>query len=145
VRQVARDLRQRLAAAGVHRNDLVVEPRETALVLGNQLWVKPRLAVARHRQLDLAGVGDDRLLPVTVTPVARLLASQVMVHLGIENPFGQRLLQFIDQPVRVENRLGVGAGQQLVKDGVRYPRFFPSRHCRAPSSLRSCPTSSRNS
>jgi hypothetical protein len=69
---------------GVHRNDLVVEPRETALVLGNQLRVKPR--------------GDDRLLPITVSPVARLLTGQVMVHLGVENPFGRRLLQFIDQP-----------------------------------------------
>jgi hypothetical protein len=52
--------------------------------------------------LDLAGIGDDRLLAVTVTPVARLLSSQVMVHLGVENPFGQGLLQIVDQPIRIE-------------------------------------------
>src|SRR3982074_1306763 len=32
--------------------DFAVDPGETALVLGNQLRVKPRLAVTRHRQVD---------------------------------------------------------------------------------------------
>ena len=40
-------------AAGVHRDDLVVEAREAALVLGDQLRIEARLAVARHLQLDL--------------------------------------------------------------------------------------------
>ena len=126
-------------AARVHRDDLVVEPRKPALVLGDQLRIEARLAVARHRQLDLAGIGDDRLLAITISPVARLLAGEMMIHLGVENPFGQRLLQIVDQPVRVEGRLGIGAGQQLVEDGVRNARFFASRHGRAPL-LRSCPT-----
>jgi len=39
---------------------------------------------------------------------------------------------------------GIGAGQQLLEDGIGYARFFASRHCRAPL-LRSCPTSARNS
>jgi hypothetical protein len=130
--------------AGIHRGDLVVEPREPALVLGDQLRVKAGLAVARHLQLDLAGIGDDRFLAITISPIAGLLASQMMIHLGVENPFGQGLLQIVDQPVRVEGRLGVGAGQQLVEDSVRNTRLFASRHCRAPS-LRSCPTSARNS
>src|SRR5437764_10923292 len=60
----------------IHRDDLVVEPWEPALVLGDQLRVKPRLAVARHFQLDLAGVGDDRLLAITISPIARLSARQ---------------------------------------------------------------------
>ena len=131
-------------AAGVHRDDLVVETRKAALVLGDQLRVEAGLAIARHRQLDLPGVGDDRLLAITISPIARLLAGQMMVHLGVENPFGQGLLQVVDQPVRVEGGLGIGAGQQLIEDGIRYARFFASRHCRAPL-LRSCPTSARNS
>ena len=131
-------------AAGVHRDDLVVEPRKPALVLGDQLRIEAGLAVARHLQLDLAGVGDDRLLAITVTPVARLLAGQMMIHLGVQNPFGQRLLQIVEQAIRVEGRLGIGASQQLVEDGVRNTRFFASRHGRAPL-LPSCPTSARNS
>ena len=131
-------------AAGVHRDDLVVEARKAALVLGDQLRIKARLAVAQHLQLDLAGVGDDPLFAIAVSPVARLLAGEMMVHLGVENPFGQRLLQIVDQPVGVEDRLGIGAGQQLVEDRIGYARFFASRHCRAPL-LRSCPTSARNS
>ena len=78
----------RAHAAGVHRDDLVIEPRETALVFGDQLRVETGLAVTRNLQLDRARVGDDRLLTVTVPPVAGLIAGKVMVHLGVENPFG---------------------------------------------------------
>ena len=119
-------------AAGVHRDDLVVEARKAALVLGDQLRIKARLAVARHLQLDLAGVGDDPLFAIAVSPIARLLAGEMMVHLGVENPFGQGLLQIVDQPVGVEDRLWIGAGQQLVEHGIGYARFFASRHRRAP-------------
>src|SRR5215213_376635 len=42
-------------AAGVHRDDLVVEPREAALIFGDQLRIETGLAIARHRQLDPAG------------------------------------------------------------------------------------------
>ncbi len=72
-------------AAGVHRDDLVIEPRKPPLVLSDQLRIEADLAVTRHRELDLAGVGDHRLPSITVTPAARLLAGQVMVHLGVEN------------------------------------------------------------
>ena len=56
-----------------------------------------------------------------------------MVHLGVEDSFRQGLLQIVEQPVRVENRLWVGASQQLVEDSVRYARVFASRHRWAPS------------
>jgi len=45
----------------------------------------------------------------------------MMVHLGVENSFRQSPLQAIEQPVRVENRLRVGASQQLVEDTVGLP------------------------
>src|SRR5689334_1907731 len=48
--QVADDL-PRAHAARVHRDHLVVEAGEAALVLGDQLRVEARPAVARHRQL----------------------------------------------------------------------------------------------
>src|ERR1700693_1693590 len=126
-------------AAGVHRDDLVVETREPALVLGDQLRIEAGLAVARHLQLDRPGVGDDALPAVAVTPVAGLLATQMMVHLGVQHPFGQRLLQIIEQAIRIKYPLCVGASQELVKDGVRNTRLFASRHGRAPL-LPSCPT-----
>jgi hypothetical protein len=114
----------RAHAARVHRDDPVVESGEAALILGDQLRIKPGLAVARNLQLDLAGIGDDRLLAITISSVARLFAGEMMVHLGVENSFRQDLLQIVEQPVRVENRLRVGASQQL----VGYTRVFASRH-----------------
>ena len=53
----------RAHAAGVHRDDLGIEPREAVLVVGEQLRVETNLAVTRNLQLDLARVGDDCLLP----------------------------------------------------------------------------------
>src|SRR5580700_2562130 len=126
-------------AAGVHRNDLVVEPWKAALVLGDQLRVKARLAVARHLQLDLPGIGDDRLPAVPVAPVAGRLAGQMMIHLGVQHSLGQRLLQIIKQAIRVKCGLRVGTSQKLVEDGIGYTRLFASRHGWAPL-LPSCPT-----
>ena len=63
----------------------------------------------------------------------------MMVHLGVQRPLGQRLLQLVEQAVRIERRLRIGAGQQLVEDGVRNLRLFASRHVGAPL-LPSCPT-----
>src|SRR5438045_7777449 len=62
-----------------------------------------------------------------------------MVHLGVQHPFGQDFLQIVEQTNRIESRLGVGAGQQLVEKGIRNTGFFASRHGRAPL-LPSCPT-----
>ena len=39
-------------AAGVHQNNLVVEIRKPALILGDQLWIEGAGAVARNRQVD---------------------------------------------------------------------------------------------
>src|ERR1051326_2213149 len=62
-----------------------------------------------------------------------------MVHLGVQHPFGQGFLQIVEQTIRIESRLGVGTGQQLVEKGIRNTGFFASRHGRAPL-LPSCPT-----
>src|SRR6202007_56212 len=99
-------------AAGVHRNDFVVEAREAPLIFRDQLRVETCLAVARHRQLDLAGVGDDGLLAIAISTVAWLLAGKMMVHLSVEHPFRQRLLQTLDQAVAIKGGLWIGAGHQ---------------------------------
>src|SRR5438045_8821851 len=73
IAQMANNL-TRAHAARVHRDDLVIETRKPALVLGDQLRIEAGLAVAWHLQLDLAGVGDDCLLAIAVAPVTELLA-----------------------------------------------------------------------
>lgn len=40
---------------------------------------------------------------------------EMMIHLGIERPFGQRLLQRIQQATLLKGRSGIAAGQQLIK------------------------------
>src|ERR1700726_3199047 len=62
-----------------------------------------------------------------------------MVHLRVQHPFGQSFLEIVKQAIRIESRLGVGAGQQLIEKGIRNARFFASRHGRPPL-LPSCPT-----
>ena len=44
-----------------------------------------------------------------------------MIHLGVQRPLGQRLLQIVEKAVGVKCRLRVRAAKQLVKQRVRYP------------------------
>ncbi|WP_299131727.1 hypothetical protein [uncultured Amaricoccus sp.] len=62
-----------------------------------------------------------------------------MVHLGVQRPLGQRLLQIVQKAIRIKRRFRIGAGQQLVEEGIRNLRFFASRHIGAPS-IPLCPT-----
>src|SRR4051812_20224335 len=135
--QVADDL-PRAHAPGVHRDDLVVEAWEAALVLGDQLRVEARLPVPGDLELDLAGVGEDALAAVAVAAVAGLLTTEMMIHLRVQRPLGQCLLQAVEEAVRIERRLRIGPGQKLVEDGVGDLELFASRHVGAPS-LPSCP------
>ena len=57
----------------MHRDNLVVETREPALILGDQLRIEFALTVARHLDLDLAGVGGNRLSAIAIVAVASLL------------------------------------------------------------------------
>ena len=49
--------------ARVEREDLVVEPGEPALVLGNQLGLERAVAIARHVDRERAVLSQDRLGP----------------------------------------------------------------------------------
>jgi hypothetical protein len=82
-------------ASGVERDDLLVEPREAPLVLGDQRRLEPTLATAGNRQLELAGVGEHRLRTHPVAVIAlRLLRflTEMHVHLGVQKSLRQRLL-----------------------------------------------------
>jgi hypothetical protein len=112
---------------GLWIHALAVEPQQ--VVLGEAeaadgclafypaVWSMPVLSMQPGWQLDLPGIGDDRLPAITATPVAGLLAGQLMIHLGVESPFGQRV-QIVDQPVGIKDRLGIIVAPQLIEDGV---------------------------
>ena len=98
--------------ARVERDHLVVETRQPALVFTDQHRVEGRPPITRHLDLDLAGVGQDRLPAIAVAAVPIVLAGvEMMVHLGVQRPLSQRLLQFVEQPVLGECRLGICPGQ----------------------------------
>src|SRR5215212_1318050 len=111
---------------------------EAALVLGDQLRVEARLPIPRHLELDLAGVGQHRFLALAVAAVVGLLTAEMMIHLRVQRPLGQGLLQAVEEAVRIKCRLRIGTGQKLVEDGVGDLRLSASRHVGAPL-LPSCP------
>src|SRR5215211_3641842 len=115
-------------APGIHRDHLVVEAGKAALILGDQLRIEAGLAITRDLQVQLAGVGHDRLATIAVAAVARLLAGEMMIHLGIQRALSERFLQAIEKAVRIKGRFGIRPGQKLVQDGIRNMRFFASRH-----------------
>jgi hypothetical protein len=76
----------------------------------NRVWNELRLeaagAVARHGDLDLAVLGQDRLRARPVAAVAAaaagriaLLVAQVLGQLGSESPFDQGFLELLEQPI----------------------------------------------
>src|SRR3954468_14405255 len=129
----------RAHAPGIHRDHLVIEAGEAALILGNQLGIEAGLAIARDLQIQLAGVGDHRLATIAVAAVAGpSFAREMVIHLGIQDALGERLLQAVEKAVRIKRRLGIGPSRKLVQDGIRNMRLFASRHGWAPFH-QSCP------
>ena len=59
----------------------------------------------------------------------RPLVRQVLIHLGIEDPLRQRLLQLIEQPILSEHILWILSRQQFLDQLVsdRYTSLHPSR------------------
>ena len=103
------------------------------MILGDQLWVEARLAVARHVDRQLAGVGHYRLPTVAVAHVAgAVFASEVVIHLRIQGTLCQRLLQRIEQTALLEGGAGSAARQKLIEKLIRYSRLFASRHSGTP-------------
>lgn len=61
---------RRLHATRVHDHDLVVETGEAALVLGDEQRLEGAIAIARHRYVQRAVVGQYRLAALAVAVVA---------------------------------------------------------------------------
>ena len=106
----------RAHAACVHRDYLVIEPGETALILGEQLRIEAAGMVTRDVDLDLASVRQHRLAAIAVAVVAGLrLAAKMKIHLGIERALGQSLLQRIEQSAPIKRSGGITACQKLIE------------------------------
>ena len=121
--QEALDLAHRHAAR-IHGDDLVVEAREAALVLGDQDRLEAALAVARHLDAHRTSVGQHSLGAGAVAVVARILGlgrarrvAQVVAELGAQRALDQRLLE---RQRRGVDRLGAHrAGHELVNELLR--------------------------
>ena len=80
--------------------------------------VEGRQPIARNLKLDLAGLGQNRLLAIAVPAIGAavfLAGVEMMVHLGVQRSFGKRLLQLVEQPVLRKCCLGISPGQKLIK------------------------------
>lgn len=64
-------------AAGLEAQNLVVEAGKMRLPFGDQLRLEAAGALARHRDLDLAIIGGDRLRAHPVAAVARAATGRV--------------------------------------------------------------------
>src|SRR3954471_13862051 len=123
-------------AAGVHRHELVVEAREAALVLGDELRVEGRQPVARDLQIELGGVGEHALgtvaIPTIGAPV-RLAGLEVVVQFGVQRTLRQGLLEPVQQAAVGQGGPGIRPSQELVQQLIRDGGLFASRHAMAPS------------
>jgi len=54
------------------------------------------LPITRNLKIDLTGLRHHRLATVTVAAVAAFLTRQMMIHLGIQGPLRERLLQIVE-------------------------------------------------
>jgi hypothetical protein len=81
----------------VHRYDLVIEARETALAFSNQLRGETARPIACYFHLDPPPVSRHCLAAIAVWGVAPLFVlAKMVIHLRIERPFGKRLLLGIE-------------------------------------------------
>ena len=119
-------------AAGIQAQDLVIEAIEPGLPLGDQLRLEAAGAIARHGNLDLAILRQDRLRARPVAAVAgapaggiALLVAQMLGQLGPKRSLDQPLLQLFEQPILAGQVFGLLIfSKQLIK------KFGCYRRCR---------------
>ena len=63
----------------------------------------------------------------------------MMIHLGVQNALGKRLLQIVDETIRIEDRLRIGTSQKLVNNRIRDNRVFASGHGKLAPFFPLCP------
>ena len=96
--------------ARVHRQDLVVEPIEVALVLRDQLRLEAPVAIARDLHRDLPLARAHGLLGLAVAPIALPLGrrdaglvAQVLRQLRAHRAVDQSSRQVLEQPIRARH------------------------------------------
>ena len=103
-------------AARVHRDNLVVKSRESALILRDQWRLETPAPVPRYRQVNRLVLRQHRLLAVAIAAVTGLLGFEnlllrrickVMVHLSVQNPLSEGFLQLPEQSFGGKNRLRI--------------------------------------
>ena len=108
----------RAHAARIHRQNLLVEAREAAFMLGNDFWFEGPITVARHFELHRPEV-SLYLFPASAVAVVAapapfgrvLLIAKVMAHLGIHGPLDQRFGELFEQAAWTDNFFGRLPGQ----------------------------------
>ena len=103
-------------AARIHADDLAVELGKTALILGDQQRVEGPVAVAWNIQNHLAGIRRHRLLAAAIAAVRRpvvalgrllgALLAEMLLHLGRQRAFRQRLRQLGENALLAEQIAG---------------------------------------
>src|SRR5262249_7672654 len=123
------------------------DTRQAALTLLDDLRRKRSIAIARHVDLDLADLGQDRLRAAAVARVAavatfrRVLGvAEVGVHLHLQRRFQHRLRQIAQQPTPTNQLDPLATGpldqlprQRFLAGGRLRDRRHLLRHYELPS------------
>jgi hypothetical protein len=129
------------------RDHQFINPREPALPFLDDPRLERRLPVARHVDLDLADLGQDRLRAAAVTRVAAVATfrrvpgvAEVVLHLHLERRLQHRLRQIAQQAAgadqldplapRTINQL---TSKRLLAGGILRDRRHLLRHYELPS------------
>jgi len=112
-------------ATRIHADNLAVELREPALILGDQQRIEGAVAVARDVQNDLPAVGGHRLLAAAIAAIGRpvrairrffgALIAKMFLHLGRQRAFRQRFRQFGKNAFLTEKIAGRTAFHQSIQ------------------------------
>ena len=121
----------RRQAAGIEREDLLVEPLEPTLALADDLRLKRARPIAGRVDPNLAVLGDQRLRRRPVPRVAGAagrflvgLIAEVVGQLDLHRPLHQPLGQLGEQTARTGDLLlGPGASEQLIDHLVGQQRL----------------------
>jgi hypothetical protein len=84
--------------ARIESDDLLIEAGKATLIFGDQRRLEAPLAIARDRELQSGGIGEHCLRTRAVAHIARcllILLAEMMIQLGVQNPFRQCLLQLV--------------------------------------------------
>ena len=83
------------------------KPAKRRQSFADQHRVEAPVAIAGNRQFQFARIRQYGLAAIAIAMIASFflcLSAQMMVHLRVEHPLGQALLQLVNQPAGLEHR-----------------------------------------